>query len=176
MLKSVIAGTVDCAARARTHDATDLRHDSAGQRVAQKNVGVTAQADHAFLNPRAAGIVESDNRRANLHRQIHHLANFFGVRFGKGTAEDGEVLGEYKNLSTINQAVPGDHAIAGIRSAGPYRNRASDVRPAYRIPESCLHRAGSRLVRARSSCRQRAASRRGAAPPPASACCSRSRS
>src|SRR5439155_10321994 len=83
---------IDCAARTRPHDATDLRHDTAGERVAQKDVRVTAETENAFLYARAAGIVQPDNWRADLHRQVHYLANFFRVRFRKGTAKDREVL------------------------------------------------------------------------------------
>src|SRR5213080_4239600 len=49
--------TVNGAAGAWAHDATDLRHDPAGQSVAQKNVSVTAETDDAFLYARTAGIV-----------------------------------------------------------------------------------------------------------------------
>src|ERR1700738_4921694 len=47
-------GTVNRAARARAHDATDLRHDPAGKGVAEKYIRVTAETYYAFLNPRAA--------------------------------------------------------------------------------------------------------------------------
>ncbi len=98
-------GTVDGTAGAWSHDATDLRHDSARQRVAQKNVGVAAETDNAFLNARAAGIVQADDRSADLHRQVHHLANFFRVRFGKGTAKDGEVLSKHEHAPPVDQPV-----------------------------------------------------------------------
>src|SRR5258706_194310 len=106
--------TVDGAPRTWAHDATDLRHDAAGQSIAQKNVRVPAEADYAFLYARAAGIVETDDRRADLHRQVHHLTNFCRVRFGKGAAKDSEVLSEDKDLAAIDQAMTGDDAIAGI--------------------------------------------------------------
>src|SRR5205085_2940781 len=82
--------TVDRAAGAGTHDATDLGDDAARQSVAQKDVGVAAQADYAFLNASAARIVQADDWRAHLHRQIHHFADFLGVSFGKRSAEDCE--------------------------------------------------------------------------------------
>src|SRR5262249_41645164 len=94
--------TVDSAPGARAHDATDLWHDAACESISQKNVCVTAEADNTFLNSRPTGIVESDNRRTNFHCEIHDFANFLGVSFRKGTAEHGEVLSEYKNLSAID--------------------------------------------------------------------------
>ena len=87
-------GRVDGAAGARSHDRGDLRHDARGERVAEKDVGVAAEGDDAFLDARAAGVVEADDRRAVLHRQVHDLHDLRGVRFGERAAEDGEVLRE----------------------------------------------------------------------------------
>jgi hypothetical protein len=103
---------VDRAARARPHDATDLRDDAGGQRVAQEDVGVAAEADDALLYARAARIVEADDGRADLHRQVHHLANFFGVRLRERPAEDGEVLREDEDAAAVDEAVAGDDAVA----------------------------------------------------------------
>ena len=64
------------AACARPHDGADLRNHAAGKRVAQKNIGITGQRSHAFLNARAAGIVEANHRRAVAHGQVHDLADF----------------------------------------------------------------------------------------------------
>src|SRR5712671_2614511 len=86
--------TVDGAARAWAHDATDLRHDSAGESVPQKNISVPTETDDAFLDTRSAGIVETDDGRPDLHGQLHYLTNFFGVGFREGTTKDGEVLSE----------------------------------------------------------------------------------
>src|SRR6266446_10271777 len=106
--------TVNRTAGAWSKDATDLRHHAAGQRVAQKNISITAETDDAFLNARAAGIIQSDDRSADFHRKIHHFANFFRVSFRKRTAKDSEVLRENENLATIDQTVTGNYAIAGI--------------------------------------------------------------
>ena len=45
---------VDCAARAGTHDRRNLWDDPGGQCIAKKNVCVCPEADHAFLDTRAA--------------------------------------------------------------------------------------------------------------------------
>ena len=82
------------AAGARPHDRGDLRHDAGRQRVAQEDVGVAAERQHAFLNARAARVVQADDRRAHLHRQIHDLDDLRGVGLGERSAEDGEVLRE----------------------------------------------------------------------------------
>src|SRR5258708_32270146 len=57
--------TVDGAAGAWAHDAANLRNNPGCQRVAQKNIRIPAEADYAFLYARAAGIVETDDRRAD---------------------------------------------------------------------------------------------------------------
>ena len=62
---------IDRAARARSHDRADLRNHSAGQRIAKKNFGVACQRFHAFLNPRPAGIIQANYRRASAHGEIH---------------------------------------------------------------------------------------------------------
>src|SRR5215203_152257 len=56
--------TVNGAARARTHDATDLRYHTAGERIAQENVCITTETYDAFLNTRAARVIQTDNRCA----------------------------------------------------------------------------------------------------------------
>ena len=61
-MKSVMAGRVDGAAGAGAHDGGDLGHDAGGQRVAQEDVGVAAEADDAFLDAGAAGVVQADDR------------------------------------------------------------------------------------------------------------------
>ena len=87
-------------------------HHAAGQRVAQEDVGVAAQADDALLDARAAAVVEADDRRAVLHRHVHDLADLLGVGFGQGAAEDGEVLREDVDQPPVDRAVAGDDAVA----------------------------------------------------------------
>src|ERR1043166_7623924 len=102
------------AARAWSHDATDLRNDTGCQSVAQKDVSVAAEADDAFLDARATGIVEANDRRTDFHPHVHDFANFFGVRLRKGTAKYCEVLGEDEDLATVDQAVSGHDAVPRI--------------------------------------------------------------
>ena len=61
-------GRVDRAAGAGAHDGGDLRDDAAGEGVAQEDVGVAGERDDAFLNARAAGIVQADDGRADAWR------------------------------------------------------------------------------------------------------------
>ena len=105
-------GRVDGATRARAHDGADLWDDSAGQRVAEENIGVARERRDAFLNTRAAGIVEADDRSSGAHGEVHNLADFLGVRFRERTAEDSKVLRENINQTAIDAAETGNKAVA----------------------------------------------------------------
>src|SRR5688572_966055 len=107
--------TINRAARTWSHDAANLRHDTARERVAKKDVRITAQTDHAFLNASSAGIVQTHNRRANFHRQVHHLADLFRVSFGERTTKHGEVLRKDKNVTSVDQTMARDYAVARIK-------------------------------------------------------------
>ena len=104
---------VDGAAGAGAHDRGDLRHHARGERVAEEDVGVAAERDDAFLDARAAGVVQADDRRAVAHRHVHHLADLGGVGFRQRAAEHGEVLREGVDHAAVDAAVAADHAVAG---------------------------------------------------------------
>ena len=79
--------------------------DARRERVAQEDVGVAAEREHAFLDARAARVVEPDDRRAHLHRQVHDLDDLRGVRLRQRSAEDGEVLREDEDRPAVDAAV-----------------------------------------------------------------------
>src|SRR5690606_13555120 len=60
-----------------------------------------------------ARVVEADDRRPTLHRQIHDLADLLRVGPGQAATEDGEVLGEDVDDATVDLAIAGDDAVAG---------------------------------------------------------------
>ena len=105
-------GRVHRAAGRRPHDHADLRHHATGHHIALEHIGVAAQAGHALLDAGAARVVEADHRGADLHRLVHHLADFFGVRLGKSATEHGEVLAEHEHQPAVDHAVARNHAIA----------------------------------------------------------------
>src|SRR2546427_48698 len=105
-------GTVAGAAGAGPEDGADLRHDPRREGVAQENAGVPAERRHAFLNPRTAGIVESDHRRAVLYSEVHHLTDLLGVGFREGSAEHGEVLGKDVDEPPLDPAPSRHHPVA----------------------------------------------------------------
>src|SRR2546422_562807 len=106
--------TVNGAAGAGTHYAADLWYNTACQSIAKKDICIPTKAYDALLNARAAGVIQADDWRADLHCEIHDFANLFRVRFGEGTAKDREVLGEDKNFPAIDQTVAGHDSIARI--------------------------------------------------------------
>ena len=59
------------------------------------------------------GVVEADDRRAELHREIHHLHDLRGVGLRQRSAEHREVLREGEHLPAVDQPVAGDDAVAG---------------------------------------------------------------
>jgi hypothetical protein len=101
------------AAGAGAHDHRDLRNHAAGHDVALEHVGITAERRDAFLDARAAGIVEADYRAADLDRLVHDLADLLGVGLGQCAAEHGEVLREDEDHAAVDRAVADHHAVAG---------------------------------------------------------------
>ena len=108
---------VDRAAGARPEDDRDLGHDARREDVAQEDLRVTAERRDALLDARPARVVEADDRRADLHRQVHDLADLLGVRLGQRAAEDREVLAEDEDEPAVDGAVAGDDAVAEERAA-----------------------------------------------------------
>ncbi len=103
---------IDRAARARSHDQADLRDDSGRQHVALEHLGIAAEGGDAFLDSSAAGIVQADERRADLHRHVHHLADFLRVALRQRSAEHGEILGEDIDEAAVDGARSGDDSVA----------------------------------------------------------------
>ena len=124
-MKSVIAGEYTAPPAHGPRIARDLRDDARGERVAQEDVGVAAKDHDAFLDARAARVVQADDRRAVLHREVHDLADLFGVRFGQRAAEHGEVLREHVDRPAVDPAVSGDDAVA-VGSAASSRPKSCD--------------------------------------------------
>ncbi len=105
-------GRIDRAARARAHDGGDLRDHAARKRIAQENIGVAGERQHAFLDARAAGIVQADDGRAGLERQVHDFDDLLRIGFRERAAEDREILREDVRGAAVDQAIAGDEAVA----------------------------------------------------------------
>ena len=103
---------VDGAARARAHDRRDLRDHPRALDVADEDVAVGAERDHALLDPGAARVVEADHRRPDLRRQVHDLAHLLRHHLAERAAEDGEVLAEDEHRAPVDGPVAGDHRVS----------------------------------------------------------------
>ena len=71
-----------------------------------------AERQDAFLNARAAGIVEADHGRSGLEREVHDLDDFLRVGLGERSAEDRKILREDVGGTAVDEAVAGDEAVA----------------------------------------------------------------
>ena len=140
------------AAGTRSEDDRDLRDDTGRQDVAQEDVGVTTERRDAFLDPRATRIVEADDRRPDLHRQIHDLADLAGVRLRQRPTEDREVLREDEHQPAVDRAMAGDDAVAEIvRSlrvgrGGPVGHERVELDERSRVEEQLEALAGRELA------------------------------
>ena len=109
---------IDRAAGAGTHDHRELRHHARRQHVALEHLGIAAEAGDAFLDAGAARIVQTDHRRADLHRHVHDLADLLRVAFRQRAAEHGEILAVDEHQPAVDRARAGDDAVAGDLVAG----------------------------------------------------------
>ena len=111
-MKSVIAGRVHRAARARPHDQADLRHHARRQHVALEHLGIAAERGDALLDACPAAVVQPDHRRADLERHVHDLADLLRVAFAQAAAEHGEVLAEDEHQPAVDRPRAGYNAVA----------------------------------------------------------------
>ncbi len=81
--------------------------------VALEHLAIAAERGDAFLDARAAGVEQADDRRARLQRHVLDFRDLARVRFRERAAEHGEVLGEHERLPPVHRAPAGDHAVAG---------------------------------------------------------------
>ena len=140
---------VDRAAGARPEDHADLRHDAGRQHVAVEDAAVAGEGDDALLDAGAGAVVEADDRRADLERQVHQLVDLLGEHLAERAAEDGEVLAEDEHLAAVDRAPAGDDAVGVgplVASRQPRGGRAGRARGTSR------GRAGTRPARGRASC------------------------
>ena len=104
---------IDRTAGAGAHDQAELGDDTAGENIFLEHVGIAAERGDAFLDAGTAAVVDADDRRADLHRIVEHLADFLGMAFGQRAAEDGEILREDIDQAAVDRAGTGDDAVAG---------------------------------------------------------------
>ena len=108
-------GAVHRATGAWAKDHGDLRGHTRRLNVAMENAAVTGERHNAFLNTSTCAVVQTDERRTNRKREIHHLVDLLGEDFAKSTTKHGEVLREHEDLATIDGS-PTRHNTVGVRA------------------------------------------------------------
>jgi len=103
---------VDRAAGAWPHDDRQLRHDARRLAVGVEDTRVAAQAVYAFLDARAAAVVDGDERAAVLEGHLHRLDDLVGVHLAQRAAHDRGILRRGEDAPAVDQAEAGDDAIA----------------------------------------------------------------
>ena len=111
-------GAVGRAACAGSADQRNLRHCAREHHVRVKNFAVAGKGIDAFLNARAAGIVDEDEGRACLQGLLHDFGHFDGMDFAGRTAGDGEVLAGQMHQPAVDRCGAGHHAIRRKAFAG----------------------------------------------------------
>src|SRR5205085_7930290 len=97
---------------ARPHHQGELRDHTRALHVAPEDLRVACERDDALLDPRAARVVDPDDRAPVLEREIHHLADLLREDLAQRAAEDREVLGEDEDLAAEDRPVARDDGIA----------------------------------------------------------------
>ena len=137
--KSVSAGAVGGAARARAEHHADLRDDAGGPGVALEDAAVAGERGDALLDTGARAVVERDQRRAGRDGHVHDLVDLRGVGLAQRAAEDPEVVGVDEDRAAVHRAPAGDHTV-GVRLLGL---QAEAGRP---VPAQLLDLAEGALV------------------------------
>src|SRR3989441_3750978 len=100
------------ASRARTHHSRYLRDHSRGKNVAKEYLSITTQADNPLLDSGPARIVNPDNRDPSLQSQIHDLRDLPSKHFTQRPRENGEVVREQIDRSSVNLAITRHNSVA----------------------------------------------------------------
>ena len=107
------SGRVNATARAGSHNDADLGYDTRSLDVTVENFTISIKAVNAFLDARAAAIVDADHGYAGIHGQIHHTGNFFSGNFTERTAHHGEILRVNADFSTVDGSETSNHTVTG---------------------------------------------------------------
>jgi hypothetical protein len=102
---------IDRPAGAGSHDHRYLGNDPGTLNIPAEDLSVAAQADHPFLYPGPAGIIEPDDGGPVALGQVHDFADFFTKRSAQTSAKNRKVLGEDVNQPAIDPTVSGYHPV-----------------------------------------------------------------
>ncbi len=99
-------------ARGGAHDQGDLGDHPGGVGVALEDLRVQTEGDHALLDPRAAALVDAHHGTPVGEGVVEDLTDLLTVDLAEGAAEDGDVLAEHGDRSSVDGPVAGHDAVA----------------------------------------------------------------
>ena len=73
------------------------------------------EADHAFLDPRPAAVVDADDGHPEGGGEVHDLVDLLAEHLAERSAVDGEVLAEEADLAAVDGPEAGDDPV-GVRA------------------------------------------------------------
>ncbi len=77
----------------------------------RRKISAKSAIERRLLDAGAAGVVDADDRAAELERELLDLDDLPAVRLGERAAEDGEVVGEDGHGLAVDRAQAADHAV-----------------------------------------------------------------
>ncbi len=107
-------GGIHSSPRTGAEDRGNLGHNPRRERIPEEYSGIPAEADNPLLNARAAGVVQSDHRTADFHREIHHFCDLLRVDLRERPAEDREVLAENTDKPPADRSCSGDDPVSQV--------------------------------------------------------------
>ena len=124
-------------------------NDAGEERVRVEDLAVARERLDALLDPRAARVVEADDRKAGPEGALEALADLRGVELADRASGDREVLGERVDSPTVHPSLAGHDSLSRERPGRPARS--SPPGPRGRTRRSCPCRGEVRGARAPSA-------------------------
>jgi hypothetical protein len=105
-------GRVHRSTRTRAHDQRDLRDHPGAAHVADEDLAIEPERDHALLDARAATVVDADDGAPDLRGQVHDLDDLLAVDLAERPPEHRGVLTEHRNRPPVDRPGAGHDAVA----------------------------------------------------------------
>src|SRR5699024_8358732 len=95
-----------------SHDRRQLRNDSRTLYISVKDIRVSSQRSHSFLNPGPSTVVQSDERSTILQSPVHDLTDLPRIGLRKRSAENRKILSKNIDDPPIDGAGARHHTIS----------------------------------------------------------------
>ena len=109
--------SIDGATGRLAHHDGNLRAAARQRELAAGDLGIHGQRGHRILDTGAAGVLNTDDRAADLDGHVHDLGDFFAKGHADRAAVDGFIVSVDTHGTAGDAAIAGDHAIGidGVR-------------------------------------------------------------